>query len=227
MTISLKTKAAGNANLDLVFDPYVEGTHPADTGLLADASLGGADIAVRYAPIIYGSLAAPTGLLTKQTGHADINTLFAAYGTAVYSLPINGNTYTESVNIVSGSASSTIGFRIIGGATWQVYGTNSLGGSTSFATGSIPSGAVTVKYTWGTYTIAVGFTDAGGSTFNGASTATAISSNPIAYYTTNNNTSTSGSKQRNYPFTIDFYNASAANISHTVCNLIGETEGSI
>jgi hypothetical protein len=116
MTISLKSEASGKPNLDLVFDPYVQGTHPADTYLLDDS---GADIALRYAPIVYGSQAAATGLLTGQSGHADINTLFAAYGTANYPLPFQGGSYIAQPTIAGGISTGYVYF-ITNNSTWSI-----------------------------------------------------------------------------------------------------------
>lgn len=227
MTISLKSKAAGNPNLDAVFDPYVQGTPVPATGLLADASLGGGDIANRYAPLVYGSPAAATGLLTKQAGHADLNTLFAAFGTAVYALPINGNTYTGAYNIpVGGTGYTTIGFSSTPSG-YQVYYANPATSKTVLASGTFPANTAKVKYVFGTYSIPVGSVDALGATTNGASSPTAISSNPAAYYTTNTWSATSGSRARSYPFQIVLYDASNNVISTTNITLIGETEGSV
>lgn len=113
MTISLKSEASGKPNLDLVFDPYYEGTKPSATSLLDDS---GSDIVNRYAPIVYGSQALATGLLTGQSGHADINTLFAAYGTAVYSLPINGNLYSDGV----GRGTASLAFNMNSDGTYSI-----------------------------------------------------------------------------------------------------------
>lgn len=225
MSIHLLSKASGNPNLDLVFDPYVEGTKPPSTGLLDDS---GSDIVNRYAPIVYGSQAAATGLLTEQAGHADINTLFAAYGTARYPLPINGNTYSHAYIIPLGNTGfSTIGFRIVGGTTWHVYWADPTSSETVLASGNVPISATTIKYTWGTFSIPVGDSDSGGGTTNDATTATSISSNPGATYQTATFGSSSGSRGRSYPFQIDFYNASLVDISTTNITLIAETDGSV
>lgn len=143
-------------------------------------------------------------------------------------LPINGNTYSHAYTIPSGnSGTATIGFRIISGTTWQVYWADPTSSATVLASGSVPSGATTVKYTWGTYSIPSGDGDGGGATTNGAASATAISGNPSATYQTASWGSSSGSKGRSYPFTIDFYNSSSVDISTTNITLIAETDGSV
>lgn len=142
-------------------------------------------------------------------------------------LPINGNTYTSGYNIPSASTGfATVGFRIVTGNTWQVWEANPTNGNIVVASGAVPSGAATVKFTFGTYSVLVGDIDAGGSVTNGASSATAISSNPTCNYTTSTAGSSSGSRSRSYPFTIDFYNASSVDISTTNITLVGQTDGS-
>lgn len=210
--------------LDQIFDPYVSGTKAAITGYTVMIAGVATDLRDLFAPIYLGSSAAPT---KYKVNNADLNTIFAAKGTAQYALSINGQTFTSAINITSGSGNATIGFRIVGGNQWQVYKINSASSSTVLASGAVPANASTVKYTWGTYTIGVGQTDAGGGTSNGASTAQPVVNSPAASYTTATNTSTSGSKDRQYPFAIDFYSASGQNISHTSITLIGDTEGSI
>lgn len=143
-------------------------------------------------------------------------------------LPINGNSYTSGYTIPSASNGfATIGFRIVTGNTWQVWEANPANGNIVVSSGAVPSGATTVKFTFGTYSVLVGDIDAGGSTTNGASTPTAISSNPTCSYTTATVGSSSGSRSRSYPFTIDFYNASSVDISTTNITLIAQTEGSV
>ena len=214
---------SSGVDFDSLFDPYVQGASPSATGYRLSS---GVDLAGRYAPISFGTKGPDVGFRTSAG--LDVSNLWAAYGTASYSLPINGHTYTQSTNITSGSGYSQIGFRIVSGTTWQVYGHNSQTAATTvFASGAVPSGATSVKYTWGTYTISAGLTDAGGGVINGAESATSIASNPVTYYQTGTNTSTSGSKARNYPFAIDFYNGGGSGISHTNIHLVGDTEGSV
>jgi hypothetical protein len=107
VSISLLSKASGNPNFDQVFAPYVTGTSPPATGLLDDS---GVDIATRYAPIIYGTQAPATGMLTQASGNADVNTLFAAYGTAVYTLPVNGVTFNPVETVPTGGSGSAACF---------------------------------------------------------------------------------------------------------------------
>lgn len=90
MTSGIQSKGV---DLDSIFDPYVTGTSPGLTGV----QTAGVDIHTRYAPLVYGTQAAATGIACKVGGagsFVDLNTLFAAKGTAKYSLPINGKTYT-------------------------------------------------------------------------------------------------------------------------------------
>ena len=224
MTTGIKSKGV---DLDSIFAPYVQGTSPAATGV----KFAGTDIHTRYAPLIYGTAAPATGITCKPGGAGslvDLNTLFAAIGTPSYSLPFNGQTYSSAYAIPSGSSGyALIGFEILGGNTWQIYKSLNGAANVTLASGYIPAGSSTVKFTWGSYTIDPGFKDAGGGVTNGAVTPTLVSSNPLTFYQTSTATSTSGSRERKYPFVVDFYDASSNNISHSACTLIGATEGSI
>jgi hypothetical protein len=72
-------KNSSGVDFDALFDPYVQGTKPANTGF---ATSDGVDLANRYAPLSYGSAVPATGF--KIASGADVNTLWAAAGTAVY-----------------------------------------------------------------------------------------------------------------------------------------------
>ena len=212
MTSGIQSKGV---DLDSIFHAYVSGAHPAATGIEVD----GADIATRYQPLP-GTAAPATGILAHG---ADLNTLFST--TASTPLPIDGQTFTAQVTVTSGSKSSSIAFSIIGGNTYQVTGSTNTG-TQVLASGAVPAGASTVKYTFGTYTVPSGSTDAGGSTTNSASSATSVPTNPGAHYTTDAWTSSTGTHERSYPFTIDFFNSSGANISHTSITLVAIVEPS-
>jgi hypothetical protein len=223
MTVGLRTKQAGNADLDQVFDPYVSGNSPTATGL----NVGGTntDINTRYAPISFGTAALATGFNIGGT-NTDINTLFAAYGTASYSLPINGNTYKTGYTVpTSQTGYSQIGFQITGGNTYAVT-TASPSGTSTLVSGSVPAGAVNVQITYGSPSIPSGDVDSGGGVTNPASSQVAVSSNPSTYYQTSSYGSSSGSRGRNYPVTITFYNAAGNAMSTTNINLQAEVEGS-
>lgn len=66
-------------DFDDMFDPYVQGTKPANTGF---RTADGVDLANRYAPIAYGSKRADVGYRTSAG--VDVSNLWAAKGTAVY-----------------------------------------------------------------------------------------------------------------------------------------------
>lgn len=80
--------ASKGVDLDDVFDPWQTGTSKART---TGISVAGSDINNRFAPLVYGTSAPATGI---QSQGADLNTLFAAKGTAKYSIPIDGQRYT-------------------------------------------------------------------------------------------------------------------------------------
>ncbi len=106
----------GGADLDDVFDPYVEGTKPAATGYTA----AGIDLNQRYAPLTYGAAAAATGM--KIAGGADCNTLWAAKGSAAYSLAIAmgfGSNYVAS-GIDASDASGYLKLTVKRDGTWAI-----------------------------------------------------------------------------------------------------------
>lgn len=209
------------ADLDAIFAPYVQGTSPALTGY----TLAGVDINTRYAPLVYGTAAAATGY---DVNGADFNTLWAAIGTANYPIAANGKTYTHGYTIpANGNGYSELTFRIVTGNTWQILGSDPGTTGVVIASGQVPSTAINVQYTWGTPYTPTGYVSAGTGTLNnGASAQTAVTGNPSAYFTTATNGASSGSRQTAHPFTVDFFDASGSNISHSVCTLIGETDGS-
>lgn len=217
MASGVKSKGV---DLDELFDPDIVGDGPIAAGIKSNG------VAIKYAALKYGTKRADVGIADAGV---DVSNKWAAKGTASYTLPINGNVYTASTNITAGNSGyARIGFRIVTGNTWQVYGYDSITAITTvFASGAVPASATNVKYTFGAPTVPTNQTSSGGATTNTASASTAISSNPLAYYETATATATSGSRALSYPFTIDFFNAAASNISHTAITLVGDTEGSV
>lgn len=213
----LLSKASGNPNLDNVFDPYVQGTNPGTIDLLNDA---GVDLSQSvYAPLVYGSAAAATGLLSAATG-GDLNTLFAAKGTAVYSLPINGQTFLAAAASATGACSANIDFSA-STSGWSVTGSSSSGGHVDTASGSLPSGAVSVQYSY-TLTTSVG----NGSVTNGASSVTTLTGSNVSIAVVANSPSpSSADNERHATVVIKFYNSSSAVISTTTIYLNAQAEG--
>jgi hypothetical protein len=66
-------------DFDDMFDPYVQGTKPANTGF---RTTDGVDLADRYAPIEFGTKRADVGYRTAAG--VDVSNLWAAKGTASY-----------------------------------------------------------------------------------------------------------------------------------------------
>lgn len=217
MTSGIQSKGV---DLDNIFAAYVSGTHPPATGI----KVNGVDIANRYQPLP-GTAAPATEIKTKG---ADLNTLFSTTSPGG-PLPIDGNTYDNTVSVPAGQTlPSQIGFKTggtSGNYTYAVFGNTSAGGTFNLATGSLPSTAASIQYTFGSYTVPIGL-DGGGSTTNGAASKTSLTSLPQATYTTDPKGSSAGAFSREYPFTITIYDASNAVISTTHINLIGQVEGS-
>lgn len=202
---------------------------------------------------VFGAKGASTAAATKILSNGtDLNQLLLAradgvdigYNTGIYAngndlrnifglpagntpLPINGNTYNAVASIPTGSTgSAAVGFRITTGNTWAVF--TSVPGDTNHIrdSGAVPSGAVNIQVTFGTYTIPSGDADGLGTVTNPAASQVAVSSNPSCFYTTNTFGSAAGSHGRSYPVRIDFFNSSGVNISTTNITCVAEVDGS-
>lgn len=140
--------------LSSIFDLYQAGTTKARASGIDDA---GTDTSDLYANIIYGSATAATGISSEN---ADLNTLYAAKGTASYALPINGQTFIAAGNAASGHAvRADVSFQInTSGWTVVLSGTGS--SPVTKASGPMPSGASTIQIT-ATWAHGSGDTDAG------------------------------------------------------------------
>lgn len=156
---------------------------------------------------------------------------WSSTGTVTVSMPIaaNGQSYTSTAIIPSGQSSTgNIGFDIATGNTWEVFSVLNGPGHlhSKLATGPVPASAVTVQYTWTYVGVPSGYVDGQGSVSNGASSPTAISSNPTSQYTTASYSGTSTVVGRTYQVRVDFFNATGANISSSTCTLTAELDGS-
>lgn len=106
MTVGYRN--SGGVDFDSLFDPYVQGTPPANTGYRA---AGGADLAGRYAPIAFGTKGPDVGYRTA--GGVDLSNLWAAFGTAVY-FPTNITANAASFTGLARSASIGIAIKTNG-----------------------------------------------------------------------------------------------------------------
>lgn len=179
MTTGFRNSAG--TDFDSLFDPYVQGTKPANTGLRTS---DGADLVNRYAPISFGTKGADVGFRTG--GGQDVSNLWAAKGTATYPLGFNGGVYSREAN--RGSAGVSLTMKSDG--TWSIStGTGTptsgtwlnFGGAVSdytvqcdmvgFSSGSVPGGG-TASYSNGAPTQQALSTNR---TFSCTATATVVS----------------------------------------------------
>jgi len=155
---------------------------------------------------------------------------WSATATAAVTIPvpiaINGQTYTTSSSPGStGGASSTIGIEVTGGNTWEVFTSNQKAANTYVTSGAVPSGATTVQYSWTEVGLANGANLGGGTVTNGASTPTALSSNPSSNYTVAIGKNGSNIEGQQYQVTVTFYNAAGINVSSSTCTMAAEVAG--
>lgn len=153
---------------------------------------------------------------------ADLNTLFSATaGGSVPTTSPNGVTY--EVNISLAPSESTGGAQVILTATtsgWSITGANQAGSGSwesasptgSPLSGSLPSGATAVKYVFGANS-----GNATGTTSNGASGVTTLTSAGIVCFV--ENSGPRATTNANYAVTVDWYNASGTWIGTGVINL--------
>lgn len=143
-------------------------------------------------------------------------------------IAINGQSYsTHSSPGSTGGASAAIGFEIVGGNTWEVFTSNQHVANTLVTSGGVPSGAATVQYTWTEVGLANGANLSGGTVSNGASTPTAVSSNPSSNYYVSMARNSSNVIGLTYHVTVTFYNAAGANISSSTCTMTATVVGTM
>jgi len=116
----------GATHFDDLFDPDIVGDGPAAEGLKVGAA------AVRYAKLSYGSKRANVGIIVPGVG--DVSNLWAAKGTAVYSIPgLNGKQLSAVdqalTNQSTVSASTTVTINHLG--QWSVGAATSRGAGVS------------------------------------------------------------------------------------------------
>jgi YD repeat-containing protein len=152
---------------------------------------------------------------------------WSATATVVVTIPvpiaINGQTYKGSdTGGSNGGSSAEVGFEIVGSNSWGVFTAMPSSGPVMAASGTVPSGATTVQYTWTEVGLASGATLAGGTVTNGASSPMALSSNPVSdYYVAVGKTNTN-IVGLTYQVTVTFYNAAGINISSSTCTMTAE-----
>lgn len=156
MSTGIASKAV---DLDSIFDPYVQGTSPGLTGIRR----AGADINTRYAPLVYGIQAAATGILCKVGGagsFVDLNTLFAAKGSAQYNLPINGQTFVSgAAGTLNHGSTASLTFTANTDGTYTVQAMQNNNGTpvyTTKATGTWNTSGKSASLIQALYTTSVG-----------------------------------------------------------------------
>lgn len=134
-----------NIDFDDLYDPDVMADGPTVNWLRRP---GGQ--ALRYAHIRYGSKGSDVG--RRQSGQ-DVSNLWAAKGTATYTLPINGQAFSahnQSRTNSSGSAVATVTFIIDSNGTYRILQNTTGGGNNTGSdpiTGTwLPAGATAGEY---------------------------------------------------------------------------------
>lgn len=131
MSNAIASKGVSLAN---IFDPYVAGTTQARASGIDDA---GTDTSNLYANIIYGTAAVATGIKSQN---ADLNTLYAAKGTAQYQLGFGG-LYSSAL---AGRNNTSLTFPTA--STWSVTTNGTWQGSHPAISGSLTTYGVVNQF---------------------------------------------------------------------------------
>lgn len=209
---------SGGVDFDSLFDPDVMGDGPTAPGY----KVGG--VPLKYAKLSYGTKRANVGY--AQAG-VDVSNLWAAYGTAVYSLPFDGQTYLQIYNIPAGNTGyAGLSFRLTSTSAWQIYGYTPTVPVTSLLTGSVPAGAVSCKAVFGTVTTPSGYTGAGGTTSTDMGSPTTLASGIYASLQSGTFGAASGTRRSQVSVSITFYKTGGVAMSTSTCTFVVETDGS-
>jgi YD repeat-containing protein len=175
----------------------------------------------------------PNGTYGYRVQACDVTGCSAWSGTSttVVTIPvpiaINGQYYQEGEQVSAGTGAARIGFAIAGGNTWEVFISNGTLSTSSIAvSGAVPTTAVSVQYTWTLEGVPSGDLDSGGAVINGASSPTALSSNPSSQYTTTAFGPKSVARGETYLLTVTFFNAAGANVSSSTATMTATVVGS-
>lgn len=128
---------SGGVDFDNLFDPYVQGAKSIATGRRA----AGVDLNQRYAHISFGTKRANVGY---RVGGVDVSNLWAAKGTAIYGLSINGKSYTANPTTAGSVSSATLQF-ITNNTAFSVVDPNRT--PSTVVSGTIPAGATQCRVT--------------------------------------------------------------------------------
>ncbi len=130
---------ASGVNFDDLFDFYVQGGQAPACGFTTP---DGRDLSARYAPLAVGQKRADVGFSGVQ-GY-DVSNLWAAKGTATYSLGFNGGNYARSALALTnqqGTVAASVGLAINSDGTWVITSSSTREGGRTEASGTwLPAG---------------------------------------------------------------------------------------
>ncbi|MBD9478521.1 hypothetical protein [Pseudoxanthomonas sp. PXM02] len=135
-----KNIRSGGVDFDDLFDPDVMGDGPSATFLKS----GG--VPLKYAALSYGTKRADVGY--RDSADVDVSNLWAAKGTALYSLPINGQRYRVSNIVPPGQqGSAACRFRLTDTGEYRVIRTRTHGAALPDIVGTfVPAGSVAADF---------------------------------------------------------------------------------
>jgi hypothetical protein len=135
-----KNILSGGVDFDDLFDPDVQGDGPAASFLTSGT------VPLKYAALTYGSKRADVGY--KNNAGVDVSNLWAAKGTAVYSLPINGQRFGVTEVVPPGQqGSASCRFRLTDTGEYRVIRSRSHGVPIADVVGTfVPPGSVAADF---------------------------------------------------------------------------------
>jgi len=143
MATNLRNSAG--VEFDDLFDLYVEGPKPANTGFRTS---DGVDLRERYAPIAFGSKGPNVNY--RDSAGIDLSNKWAAKGTAVYKLGFDSKRYNiPGVTGSPGNSRAAIRLVVNADGTWQVQRNTNFAASTWSTVDSgtwLPSGVAAGSY---------------------------------------------------------------------------------
>ena len=166
----------------------------------------------------------------NATGCSGYRTSAAVAVIIVVPIAIDGQSYGASYGIPRGNTNATaIGFQISGGSTWFVFKITPVGiaSAVTLASGPIPAGVSTVRYTWTDAGVPNGNSDSLGSVSNPAASPVAVSGNPSSQYTTGIFGARSPIRAHSYQLKVEFFNSGGSLLSTSTCTMTAGVAGAL
>lgn len=207
---------SSNFYIDGVLVETMYGAKGASTAAATGIKVNNVDLNQLVLALVDGQTGPTSGV---ESNSSDLKTFF---GIPLTSLPINGQKFTGAGNSGTGSSSGTVYFSI-NTSGWEVVTEGTNQSTVTQASGSVPSGAVSIEIT-DTWQNASGDTSAGTVT-NTASTKTTIPSSGGVGDTVSVSATPGSDHQTTHTVQIVLYDSGGSAISTTTCTFVAVATG--